>query len=277
MKLLNCSLIRLKKMYETYETRISYEYLKTVVDRLVEPVCLIGGWAVYQHVNKNFKQATGRDYIGSRDIDIGFHFETDWNEKTLRESAFARSLRIIEDNLGFKPIGFRYLKEFHIETEKELSEDESKTTPMHFVFPLFIDPIVDIIHPKFHEVFKFNPIDEPLLETVFTDKTNRATDRSFDKNLWLPQPYILLATKLNSVITRDKEHKRLKDIADIFALLWFTDVEISQIKSSLYEFFDKGDIKEIIDSISRQEIRTVSNITGFSEHEIARILLEIVR
>jgi len=42
-------------------------------------------------------------------------------------------------------------------------------------------------------------------------------------------------------------------------------------------FFDKRDIKEIIDSISRQEIRTVSNITGFSEHEIARILLEIVR
>ena len=89
-------------MYETYETRISYEYLKTVVDRLVEPVCLIGGWAVYQHVNENFKQATGRDYIGSRDIDIGFHFETDWNEKTLRESAFARSLRIIEDNQVFK-------------------------------------------------------------------------------------------------------------------------------------------------------------------------------
>ncbi len=97
----------------------------------------------------------------------------------MRESAFARSLRIIEDNLGFKHIGFRYLKEFHIETEKELSEDESKTTPMHFVFPLFIDPI-----------------DEPLLETVFTDESNRATDRSFGKNLWLPQPYILLATKL---------------------------------------------------------------------------------
>jgi hypothetical protein len=264
-------------MYETYETGISYRYLKTVVDKLEEPVCLIGGWAVYQHVNKNFKQATGRDYIGSRDIDIVFHFETDWNEKTLRESAFARSIRIIEDKLGFMPVGFRYLKEFHIETEKELSEDEAKNTPMHFVFPLYIDPVVDIIHPKFYKVFKFNPVDEPLIETVFTDETNRATDRSFGKNLWLPQPHILLATKLNSVITRDKEHKRLKDIADIFALFWFTDVEISQIKSNLFNYIDKRDIKHIIDSISRQEIQIVHNITGFSEDGIARILLEITR
>jgi hypothetical protein len=36
------------------------------------------------------------------------------------------------------------------------------------------------------------------------------------KNLWLPQPYILLATKLNLVITWDKEYKGLKDVADIF-------------------------------------------------------------
>jgi len=45
--------------------------------------------------------------------------ETDWNEETLRESAFARSIRIIEDKLGFMPVGFRYLKEFHIKTEKD--------------------------------------------------------------------------------------------------------------------------------------------------------------
>lgn len=165
-------------MYETYETGISSRYLKTVVDKLEEPICLIGGWAVYHSVNENFKTATGRNYIGSRDIDLGFHFEVDWNEKTILGSAFARSLRIIENQLGFMPVGFRYLKEFHIETEKELSDNEVKNTPMHFIFPLYIDPIVDIIHPKFHNIFKFNPIDEPLLEMVFTDKNNRITDRS---------------------------------------------------------------------------------------------------
>lgn len=199
-------------MYEPHEIEISYKYIKTVVGRLEEPICLIGGWAVYHHVNKNFKKATGRNYIGSRDIDLGFHFEKDWSEKYLRGSTFAKSLRIIEEELGFVPVGFRYLKEFHIETEKELSKDEVKTTPQHFIFPLYIDPVVDIIHPKFYEVFKFNPVDEPLLEMVFRDKANRMAEKSFGKSLWLPKPHILLATKLNSVISRDKEHKRLKDI-----------------------------------------------------------------
>ncbi len=264
-------------MYETYETGISSRYLKTVVDKLDEPICLIGGWAVYHSVNSNFNTATGRNYIGSRDIDLGFHFEVDWSEETILESAFARSLRIIEDQLGFMPVGFRYLKEFHIETEKELSDNEVKTTPTHFIFPLYIDPIVDIIHPKFHDIFKFNPIDETLLEMVFTEKTNRITDRSLGKNLWLPQTHVLLATKLNSVINRDKEHKRLKDIADIFVLLWFTDVDISEIKSRFFQFSDKKDIKRTIDSISKKEIFAVSNIIGVGPDEIERVFLEFIR
>jgi len=113
----------------------------------------------------------------------------------------------------------------------------------------YLKTVVDIIHPKFYDVFHFNPVDEPLIEMVFRDKTNRTIERSSGKNLWLPKPHVLLATKLNSVIGRDKEHKRLKDIADIFALLWFSDVEILDIKSNLLEFYDRGNIKRIIGSI----------------------------
>ena len=125
-----------------------------------------------------------------------------------------------------------------------MSKDEIKTTPLHFVFPLYIDPVVDIIHPKFYEVFKFNPVDEPLLEKVFMDKANRITEKTFGKNLWLPKPHVLLATKLNSVISRDKEHKRLKDIADIFALLPMPKYQKSSQASlsSMIEEISKGSL-----------------------------------
>ncbi len=33
-------------MYEPHEIEISYRYLKTVVSRLEEPICLIGGWVL---------------------------------------------------------------------------------------------------------------------------------------------------------------------------------------------------------------------------------------
>jgi hypothetical protein len=263
-------------MYEPYETDISYRYLKTVVKSLGEPVCLLGGWAVYLQVNRNFKKETARDYIGSRDIDLGFHFERGWTENQVRESTLARSLKNLE-NLGFKPMGFRYLKEFHTETLEELTDRELETTPLHFVFPLFIDPVVDIIHPRFYEVFRFHPVDEPLLEMVFFDGTNRTKPKFLDRNLWLPKPHILLATKLNSVAGRDKEHKRLKDVADIFALLWFSDVEIQEIKSRLQEIYDAKEIRRVIASISDKEIGLVGDIIGFSHNEIKRVLQEVVR
>jgi hypothetical protein len=134
---------------------------------------------------------------------------------------------------------------------------------------------VDIIHPRFHEVFKFHPVDEPLLEMVFQDEDNRTAVRSFGRNLWLPRPHILLATKLNSVVTRDKEHKKLKDIADIFALLWFSGEDIRQIKSRLLGFYRKEDIRRVITTVSRQEIEGVGRVIGFSAGEIRRVLLEI--
>jgi len=31
-------------------------------------ICLLGGWATYHIVNKDFEKTTGRKYIGSRDI-----------------------------------------------------------------------------------------------------------------------------------------------------------------------------------------------------------------
>ena len=60
-------------MYQEFETRTSYNYLQKVISVLQEPVCILGGWAVFLQVNKNFQKAQGRPYLGSRDIDLGFH------------------------------------------------------------------------------------------------------------------------------------------------------------------------------------------------------------
>ncbi len=263
-------------MYEPYETRISQRHLEVVIKKIEKPVCLLGGWAVYLQANKNFKETTGRDYVGSRDIDLGFHLEERWTREELMESALARSLGILE-GLGFEPMGFRYLKEFHIETEKELSANERGATPQHFVFPLYVDPIVDIIHPEFHNAFKFHPVDEPLISMVFADSANRTSAGPFGKDVWLPRPHVLLATKLNSLSTRDKEHKRLKDIADIFATLWFSDAEIQETRSKLLEFYEEKKIRKTISSISDEDIRLVSRVIGISHGEIKRVLLEATR
>ena len=35
------------KLYDDYETDFSYKYLREVINILDEPICILGGWAVY--------------------------------------------------------------------------------------------------------------------------------------------------------------------------------------------------------------------------------------
>ena len=149
-------------LYSEFETKTSYKYLQQIINILDEPICLLGRWAVYITVNDNFYKDQGRNYLGSRDIDLGFHIDKNLEEKQLNKTTISKSLKLIEKE-GFKPQGFRYYKEINYETGKELTPEEAKTTPTHNIFTMFIDPIVDYIHPSFQKILRFNPVDEPLL------------------------------------------------------------------------------------------------------------------
>ena len=61
-------------LYSIFETETSFTYLQEIVKILKEPICILGGWAVYFTVNNAFKEDQGRNYLGSRDIDLGFSF-----------------------------------------------------------------------------------------------------------------------------------------------------------------------------------------------------------
>jgi len=104
-------------LYSEFETETSYKYLKQIVSILDEPICILGGWAVYLTVNNNFKETEGRNYIGSRDIDLGFHIDKNLGEKQLNKTTISKSLKLIEKE-GFKPQGFRYYKEIKLQRNK---------------------------------------------------------------------------------------------------------------------------------------------------------------
>src|SRR3989344_8699724 len=104
-------------MYKEFETRTSYKYLKEVINNLKEPICILGGWAVFFHVNKRFEKEQGRPYLGSRDIDLGFNM--------CNNLALSQTIKTLTGKLGFKPVSFRLLKEIHTETEEEIKKGKS--------------------------------------------------------------------------------------------------------------------------------------------------------
>jgi len=260
-------------LYQNYETEISQNNLTNVFSKIKEPICLLGGWAVYLTVNKNFEKSQGRSYIGSKDIDIGFHLEKQWSNSALSESVFFKSIKALKDD-KFIPVGFRFVKHYHTETKAELSEGEMKKIPLHLIFEHYVDPIVDIIHPNSKSILGFVPIDEPLLSEVFSKKKNLINE--FGVKIILPSTDVLLATKLNSVCNRDKEHKKIKDISDIYALIWYSDSKPQIIKTNVRKILNKKKIAAVISSFSDEDYDKVSKVLEINKNEITKVIKSIM-
>ena len=76
-------------MYREKEVELSETWLNKIFKQQFE-TCLIGGWEVYESINKQYEEDKGRLYIGSKDIDLGFHTGDD-----LENSAFAKVLKTL--------------------------------------------------------------------------------------------------------------------------------------------------------------------------------------
>ena len=253
-------------MYEDIEVDTSYRYLSKVISRLKEPICILGGWAVFFTVKDNYQKQTGRIYIGSRDIDIGFD-----SVKSLKAAAL-----VLEKELDFQFVSFRFYKNVHAETGKDLTENESKSLPQHMVFPIYVDPIMPYANKKVKTEIGFAPLDEPLLKNVFKNNKHRKEIREFGRGLLLPAPEILLATKLNSVLSRDQSHKRQKDICDIVSLCLYSDIETDEIIKQSKKFASNGILTKFGSTNFKDEVMYCRDILGL-ELNIAKSILDKIR
>lgn len=243
-------------MYDRAETDISWEHLREVIENLEEPIVIMGGWAVYFLVNEGYKRNTGRNYIGSRDIDLGFHIGDD-----LENSAFHLTYQKLTNDLDFRPLSFgRLFKEIDRNTGNTLAPEVAKNIPSYDIFPMYVDLIVDRITPAFTTHFGFTPIDEDLLQPIFQDAGNRTEREEFKRKLWLPSPDLLLSMKVKSHPNRDKEHKCIKDLSDIVALGLFTGARPTFSTIPEIETFQKNAREEDIERVAGivgMEIETI--------------------
>jgi len=260
-------------MYLPHETELSQAELKSILTHISKPACVIGGWAVYLTVGKNFSAEHGREYLGSRDIDLGFHIEKAWTSDELKASDLALAIRNLTD-MGFEPISFRYVKHFHTETRKQLIGQAARETALYEMFDLYVDPVVDYLHPQTRDALGFVPIDEPLLEWVFVQQESRKLDL-YDRRVVLPSAHVLLATKLRSVLKRDKEHKRIKDIADIVALSWYSDEKLSALKNNLAIVVPEQETRSVVEAFTPEDLEKTSGALGMAKGQVQSILNEL--
>jgi len=243
-----------RSQYVDAVTTLSERELQDIITAASPPVCLLGGWAVHLHVTEGFQDAYDRPYIGSRDIDLGIHVETDWTTEEISTSSVATTLQQIEDELGYTRGRFGFYQQFHRDTGERLSDEEAKDQPPHNIFRVDIDIIPDTTAlDAFHDVFGFRPPAEPLLEPAFT--AGRAAPLgeyvSWDApaEVLLAAPELLAAMKIRALPQRDKSHKRLKDLADLHALLWYV-TEYGELQEAVQTHLSDDDITTFRDAIT---------------------------
>ncbi|MFQ6052039.1 MAG: hypothetical protein ACE5K4_10135 [Candidatus Hydrothermarchaeota archaeon] len=92
----------------------------------------------------------------------------------------------------------------------------------------------------------------------------------------IPETIVLLATKLNSITKRDTEYKKIKDLSDIFALLWYSNEDIKKIKQKLFDFYSKERAFEVVKSFTNDDFSRVSEVLEINIREIRRVVLELL-
>lgn len=157
---------------------------------------IIGGWAVYFTVNSHWTERFGREYLGSRDIDMFLHCEEDRQEK----------MHHLLADIGYKPIGCgRYMK--------ELGREGGGPAIEHYI-DLFCDMSCknDVFPGPTCRCQRFES-----LRGIFEHA--KELELSFG-GILIPSIDLLAGMKVDAIISPDRSpEKRMKDMCDLTALL----------------------------------------------------------
>jgi hypothetical protein len=185
-------------MYDPLETSISKSELLGLLEKCREMksrVAIIGGWATFFHVNKNYNRAFGKDYMGSRDIDIFVDAST--------EKEFSDIIK----ELGFEANGlpFRYEKIYDRVNNKFIKNSEIKE--LYNIIYIFLDV--------------FSNAETKTIRSWHTLEPLKALKVEIVDGIEVADIATLVQLKCISIFARDKADKENKDACDLFALLFY--------------------------------------------------------
>ncbi|MBI4980993.1 nucleotidyl transferase AbiEii/AbiGii toxin family protein [Candidatus Woesearchaeota archaeon] len=186
-------------MYDPLETDLSHKELTAIFKESVGiPICLIGGWASYFYVNEKYKRAFGKEYMGSRDIDIFF--------EPKKEKEF---LKVINKR-GFTKNGFhfRYEKIYDRESKLFITLEQAKRKQLYNLIYIFLD--------------LFSNEETKLLGSWWDLEPLKKISSVKIDDFFVADIDTLIALKCTAIFARDKADKENKDACDLYALMTYS-------------------------------------------------------
>ncbi|MCY4490939.1 MAG: hypothetical protein OXC46_05670 [Thaumarchaeota archaeon] len=131
--------------------------------------------------------------------------------------------------------------------------------------------MVDNIPTTIRNVLGIVPAAEKLLEQVF-EKGRFIEMEEFGVKIRLPTVDVLLAPKFIVLPRRNKDHKKWKDIADIYALIWYSEEKLDVSKSKTLTLISQKDIQNAFSTIKDIDFQKASNAIGVKLDEMKNVI-----
>jgi len=208
------------------------------------------------------------NYIGSQDIDIGFSLKPMMTKSELESTNLFKTIEILESN-DYKPEKFRYRKDIaYSDLGKDDKEKDDET------FTLYVDILVNSYPPSLNDIHPNCFFEVPLIEQVYNNTKYQVKISSISNNLFIPTREIITAMKIQSLSGRgDVHHKKVKDLCDIYGLLWYSKKKsVNEIIEGVLNFIDINSIKRLRDSVDKVLMSECEGYLGESKGSLNTVI-----
>jgi hypothetical protein len=89
-------------------------------------------------------------------------------------------------------------------------------------------------------------------------------------------PELLAAMKIRSLPDRDKSHKRVKDVADLHALLWYV-TDYADMKTGVLEYVSDSDVEQCADAVDDPTLKDAATLLQIEPQLISDSINRLLR
>jgi len=147
----------------------------------------------------------------------------------LESTSLFKMLYILEKN-DYKPSMLGYKKDIPFENV-DLSKDEDKEK----MLTLYVDILVNSYPQSYQDIHQNSFFEVPLIENIYNDEKYQLKIPKLSKYLFIPNREMMIAMKIISLPSRGKHHKIVKDLCDLYTLIWSADNSPDKIIGEIFE------------------------------------------
>ncbi|MBS3777791.1 MAG: nucleotidyl transferase AbiEii/AbiGii toxin family protein [Candidatus Thermoplasmatota archaeon] len=257
-------------LYDQNITDISFQTLKELLELVDFPICLCGGWAVYFTVNEYFKKQKDMNYIGSQDIDIGFSLQPMMSKSELELTNLFKMIHLLEQN-DYVPSLLGYKKDIPFDEYSNHSQDEGKNQ----TFAIYVDIIVNSYPPSYQDIYQQSFFEAPIIEKIYNYEQYHVKLPNISKYVFMPSREMIAAMKILSLPSRGRQHKKVKDLCDLYALIWFAEKSPENIIYEISQLLKPASFKRLKAKINKKLIEECEYLLNEPKGAIDTIMNQI--